>query len=214
LTQSSAGNMDTALKSQLNADLKQALRRGDKVKLAVIRAVLAAVSKAESDRKKKLVDDATSRGVAAAANSAAVMGEAERYAREEPGKSRDYYVSRAVMAALNPAELDRQSLLDNAEVRGEIAKEAKQREESIAAFKQGNRPELVLQEEAELAALRGYLPQPAGRDDIVKVARQVIAEVGAQGPRDKGKVMPRVIAQLRGRAEGREINEVVTELLG
>ncbi len=205
--------MDVDLKGQLNGDLKQALRAGDKVKLAVIRAVLAAVSKAESDRQKKLVDDATSRGIAAAASNAAIVREAERYAQEEPGKSRDFYVGKAVMAALDTAEINRQSLLDNSNILGVIAKEAKQREESIAAYKAGNRPDLVVQEEAELAVLRGYLPQPAGRDDIVAVARQVIAEVGAQGARDKGKVMPRVVAQLRGRAEGREINEVVTELL-
>jgi uncharacterized protein len=205
--------METELRGQLSADLKQALRAGDKVKLAVIRGVLAAVSRTESDRLKKLVDDATGRGIAGASSNAAVTREAERYAHDEPGKSRDYYVGKAVMAALDTAELNRQSQLDAAGILGVIAKEAKQREESIAAYKQGSRPDLVVQEEAELAVLRGYLPQPAGRDDIVTVARQVIAEVGAQGARDKGKVMPRVIAQLRGRAEGREINEVVTELL-
>jgi hypothetical protein len=205
--------MDTEPKGQLNADLKQALRAGDKVKLAVIRAVLAAVSKTESDRQKKLVEEATSRGVAAAAINPAIIKEAERLAEDDPGKSRDYYVGKAVMALLDTAELTRQSQLDHAGVLGVIAREAKQREESIAAFRLGSRPDLVAQEEAELAVLRTYLPQPATRDDIVAVARQVIADVGALGPRDKGKVMPRLIAQLKGRAEGREINDVVTELL-
>lgn len=120
---------------------------------------------------------------------------------------------RLVMAAIKNAEIAKQAELADNDVLGIIAKEARQREESIAAFKQGNRQDLVAQEEAELAVLRGYLPKPATRDEIIAEARRIIAEVGAQGPRDKGKVMPRLIAELKGRADGREINAVVTELL-
>ena len=71
----------------------------------------------------------------------------------------------------------------------------------------------MAQEEAELAVLKEYLPQQLTREEIIAAARQVIEEVGAQEPRDKGKVMPKLIAQLKGKADGREINEVVTELL-
>ena len=122
-------------------------------------------------------------------------------------------VLRLVISAVNNAEIAKQAKLENPDILGIIAKEAKQREESIAAFKAGNRSDLVAQEEAELTVLKTYLPEPANHDDIIAIAKQVIAEVGAQGPRDKGKVMPKVIAQLKGRADGREINEVVTELL-
>lgn len=122
-------------------------------------------------------------------------------------------VIRLVLAAVNNAEIARQAKLEDGDILGVIAKEARQREESISAFKQGNRPDLVAQEEAELAILKGYLPQPMTRDEIMAEARQVIAEVGAQGPGDKGKVMPNLIAKLKGRADGREINAVVTELL-
>jgi len=122
-------------------------------------------------------------------------------------------VIRLVLAALKNAEIARQADLENGDILGIIAKEARQREESIEAFKQGNRQDLVTQEEAQLAILKEYLPQRMARDDIVAEARRIIEEVGAQGPRDKGKVMPKLIAELKGRADGREINEVVTELL-
>ena len=121
---------------------------------------------------------------------------------------------RLLIAAINNAEIARQAPLEDTDIFGVIAKEVRQRHESIDAFKQGNRPDLVDKEEAELAVIQAYLPQQMSRDEIVKVARQVIAEVDAQGPGDKGKVMPKLIAQLKGRADGREINAVVSELLG
>jgi uncharacterized protein YqeY len=122
-------------------------------------------------------------------------------------------VIRLLIAAINNAEIARQAKLEDADIYGVIAKEIRQRKESIDAFKQGNRPDLVAQEEAELAVLQEYLPQQISREEIVAAARQVIAEVGAQGLSDKGKVMPKLIAQLKGKADGRLINEVVTELL-
>lgn len=120
---------------------------------------------------------------------------------------------RLILAAVHNAEIARQSSLTDGDVLGVIAKEARQREESIQAFKQGNRQDLAAQEEAELAVLQEYLPEQMTRDEIIAEARKVIEEVGAQGPKDKGKVMPKLIAELKGRADGRQINEVVTELL-
>jgi len=120
---------------------------------------------------------------------------------------------RLLMAAIGNAEIARRAALDDADILGIIAKEVRQRHESIEAFKQGNRQDLIAQEEAELAILQEYLPQQISREEIVEAARRVIEEVGAQGPGDKGKVMPKLIAQLKGRADGREINAVVTELL-
>jgi len=123
-------------------------------------------------------------------------------------------VLRLVLSAVNNAEIAKRAALETGDVLGILSKEAKQREESIEAFKQGNRQDLVDKEEAELAIIKGYLPQQMTRDEVVAEARRIIEEVGAQGPRDKGKVMPRLVAELKGKADGREINEVVTELLG
>ncbi len=120
---------------------------------------------------------------------------------------------RMVLASIQNAEIARQAALEDSDILGIVAKEVRQRKESIEAFKQGDRQELVAQEEAELAVLTEYLPQQITREEIIDAARKVIEEVGAQGPADKGKVMSKLIAQLKGRADGREINTIVTELL-
>ncbi len=122
-------------------------------------------------------------------------------------------VIRLVIAAIKNAEIARQATLDDTDILGIIAKEVRQRRESIEAFRQGNRLDLVAQEEAELTILNEYLPRQMTRKEIIVAARQVIEGVGARGAGDKGKVMPKLIAQLKGRADGREINAVVTELL-
>lgn len=120
---------------------------------------------------------------------------------------------RLVMAAISNAEIARRGALEDTDILGIITKEVRQHHESIDAFKQGNRQDLVAQEEAELAVLQGYLPRQMTREEIVEAARRVIEKVGALSPGDRGKVMPKLVAQLKGRADGREINAVVNELL-
>jgi uncharacterized protein YqeY len=120
---------------------------------------------------------------------------------------------RLVLSAINYAEMAKQATLNTGDIYGILAREVRQRQESIESFKLGNRPDLIAKEEAEMAVIQEYLPQQISHDEIVNVARQIISEVGAQGPGDKGKVMPKIIAQLKGKADGREINTVVTELL-
>jgi len=120
---------------------------------------------------------------------------------------------RLVMAAVKNAEVAGGEPLDDAGVLKVITKEVRRHRESIEGFQKGGRQDLVDAEEAELAVLLSYLPPAMSHEEIVKAAREVIAQAEARGPADKGKVMPILISQLAGRAEGREINEVVTELL-
>ena len=122
-------------------------------------------------------------------------------------------VIRLVLAAVNNAEIAKQAKLTDGDIISVMQKEIRQRQESITAFKQGNRPDLVAIEEAEMAVLQTYMPVQVSRDEIIAVAKGIIAETGARGPGDKGKVMPKIIAELKGKADGREINAVVTELL-
>ena len=119
---------------------------------------------------------------------------------------------RLALSALHNAEIAAGAELDEAGVQAVLAKEAKQRRESIEEFRKGNRPDLVDKEEAELAVISQYLPQQATREEIMEAARRVVQETGASGPKDLGKVMPVLMQQFRGRAEGRDVSEVVREL--
>jgi hypothetical protein len=129
------------------------------------------------------------------------------------GEERRKIAIRLVVAAVKNAEVAQGAPLDDSGILKVISKEASRRRESIEQFGKGGRQDLVAQEEAELVVLQAYLPPAVSRDEIVQAARAVIAQVGARGPADKGKVMPVLISQLAGRAEGREINEIVTQLL-
>ena len=130
-------------------------------------------------------------------------------ARDERRKS----VIRMALAAITNAEVEHGGELDDAGVIAVLQKQARQRRDTIAELRQADRPELLAAEEAELAILEEYLPRLLSREEIAAEARQVIAEVGATGMRQMGPVMRRLMAKLKGRADGRLVNEVVRELL-
>jgi len=122
---------------------------------------------------------------------------------------------RMLMSAIKNAEVagnERKELTDD-QVMQVIGKQVKQRKESIDEFQKAGRQDLVDKETAEMAVLQAYMPEQMGRDEIAAEVRKVIEEVGAKGPADKGKVMQVLMPRLSGKAEGREINAVVTELL-
>ncbi len=103
--------------------------------------------------------------------------------------------------------------LDESGVTDVIAKQAKDRRESIEMFGQGGRDDLVAKEEASLAILMEYMPEQFGADEIEAIARQAIADTGASGPGDRGKVMGRIMPQVRGKADGSQVNAIVSRLL-
>jgi uncharacterized protein YqeY len=120
---------------------------------------------------------------------------------------------RLLLSEVRNTEIAQQKPADDNKVLDVIAKEVKRRRESIEAFKQGNRNDLVAQEEAELAVLMSYLPKQMSRAEIIAAARQAIEAVGAKGLGDKGKVMSQLMPQLKGKADGKEVSEIVSELL-
>ena len=122
-------------------------------------------------------------------------------------------VLRLLLSSLHNAEIAQQKTLDDDGILIVTDKEAKMRRESIEAFEKGNRPDLVAKEKAELAILLEYLPEQMTRDQIVDAASKVISELGASSVKDKGKVMSQLMPQLRGKAQGQEVSEVVNQLL-
>ena len=146
-----------SLKDRLSDETKDALRAGDKVRLATLRLLSAAVKNKEVEVGHELDDD---------------------------------------------------------EVVQVAQKEAKQRRESIEAFDKGGRQDLVAREREELQVLSTYVPAGLSADEIDAIVEETVAEVGASGPGDMGKVMSAVMGKVRGRADGREVQAKVRARLG
>jgi uncharacterized protein YqeY len=108
---------------------------------------------------------------------------------------------RLLLAAIKQREVDERITLDDTQVVGIVDKLIKQRKDSIAAFAQAARTDLVDKESAEVTVLEGYLPQRLSADEIAVEVRRIVAELGATGPGDMGKVMGAVKAQLAGKAD-------------
>lgn len=121
---------------------------------------------------------------------------------------------RFLRAAIKNAEIEKQASLTDEDILGIITKQAKQLKDSMADFEQGDRQDLIERAQAELEVLSVYLPEQMGEDEVRDLARQVIAQVGAQGAKDMGKVMGPLVAQTKGRADGKMVQQIVKELLG
>lgn len=90
---------------------------------------------------------------------------------------------------------------------------AKKRREAIELYEQNNRPELAEKEKAELAVILEYLPKQMTREEIAERIAQIIIETGATGPQDANKVMPVIMKEVKGKADGRLVQEIVKERL-
>jgi len=200
-----------SLKEKLLQDMQDAMRSGDELRKSTIRMARAAIKNAEMARSDEMLsmaalDDITLRG-------ALYQEIRQRRAAATQHEQND----RTDLADKERAEIARliteASDLGDAGVEDVLRKEIKQRRDSAEQYRRGNRPDLVERELAEVEILQAYLPQQMGESDIEAEVRAVISEVGATGPKDISKVMPVVMSRLRGRAEGRIINQVVTRLL-
>ncbi|MGB9724645.1 MAG: GatB/YqeY domain-containing protein [Chloroflexia bacterium] len=120
---------------------------------------------------------------------------------------------RMLKAAIRNAEIEQQRELDDEGVLAVLERAAKQRRESIEAYRQGGREDLAAAEEMELRLIEAYLPQKMDEAEVRAVVVQVVAELGASGPADMGRVMKHLMEKLRGRADGRLVNALVREAL-
>jgi uncharacterized protein YqeY len=120
---------------------------------------------------------------------------------------------RGLLAAIKQREVDERITLDDAAVVGIVDKLVKQRKDSITQFTAGNRPDLVEKEAAELAVLEGYLPQRLDAAAIATEVAKLVAELGASGPSDMGKVMAAAKARLGGQADMAQVSAAVKQAL-
>lgn len=121
---------------------------------------------------------------------------------------------RLVRSAVKNREIDQKTVLDDAGICEVVSSLAKQRRESIRMFGEAGRQDLVEKEERELAVLLEFLPRQLSREEIAELVTGVIAETGAQGSKDMGRVMKSLMPHTAGRADGKLVSEVVKELLG
>jgi uncharacterized protein YqeY len=117
------------------------------------------------------------------------------------GDARRRDALRLLTAALKQKEVDERKSLTDADVVAVIDKMIKQRRDSVTQFEQGGRADLVEKENFEIAVLQGYMPAALSEADVEVEIAQAIAETGAQGPADMGKVMGALRGRLAGRAD-------------
>lgn len=120
---------------------------------------------------------------------------------------------RLLAAAIKQVEVDEQKELDDAAVQAILLKQAKQRRESIDEYEKAGRGELAKAEKTELAIIENYLPIMMDEAEIRALAEKVIAEVGATDVKSMGMVMGKLMPQVKGKADGKLVNQVVQDLL-
>jgi uncharacterized protein len=120
---------------------------------------------------------------------------------------------RMLLAAIKQKEVDEQITVDDVMVVGLVDKLVKQRKDSIAAYEKADRQDLADKEAAETTVLQGYLPQRMSTEEIALAVKQIVADVGASGPGDMGKVMGAVKQQLAGKADMGQVSAAVKAAL-
>ena len=142
------------LKAQLERDMKEALRGGDRIRLSTIRMIRSHIRNAEIDKRKEFSDE---------------------------------------------------------DVYGVLSTAIRSHEESLEYYRKAERNDLVEKEEAELEIIRSYLPPPLTEEELERIIGEVIKEVSAQGMKDMGKVMSKVMPLVKGKADGSSVNRMVQQ---
>ena len=120
---------------------------------------------------------------------------------------------RTVRAAIQNARLDKQAEFSEEDVLAVINKEAKKRKESIALYEQGGRTDLVQQESRELEIISAYLPEALSDEAVMQLINEALKETGAESMQDMGKVMGCIMPKIKGKADGKHVQNLVREKL-
>jgi uncharacterized protein YqeY len=179
-----------SIQERLAADLKDAMRGGEKARVDVIRTTRAALQSAQLELAKQRYD-------------AAARAVEEQYAADP--EARD--------AALAAISADAHVALDDAAAEAVIAKEIKRRRDAAEIYRKAAREDLAAPEDAEAIILESYLPKQLSVDELRPAVADLIAELGLSGPSSMGKLMPTLMERFKGRAEGRLLSQVARELL-
>ncbi|WP_432664587.1 GatB/YqeY domain-containing protein [Wukongibacter baidiensis] len=118
-----------------------------------------------------------------------------------------------IRASIKQYEVDNRTDIDEAGIMELISKQLKQRRDAISEFEKGNRQDLVDETQKEIEVLLGYLPKQLTEDEIREIVKATIEEVGAQSPKDMGKVMGALMPKVKGKADGKLVSKAVKELL-
>ncbi len=164
----------SSLKTKLQEDLKEALKKGDAERVLVLRQVFSAIVNTEKEKRARVY-------------------------RKEP--------------QLTEEDLEKKSLLTDEEIIEVLSLEAKKRREAITEFERGQRLDLSEKEKRELEIIQEYLPPQLSEEEIKKLAKEIIYNIGAKDLRDIGKVMAELMPKVKGRTEGSVVNKIVRELL-
>jgi uncharacterized protein len=121
---------------------------------------------------------------------------------------------RLLLAAMKQREVDERIELDDAAVVAIVEKLLKQRKDSFSQYQAAGRQDLANQEAFEIDVLTAYMPQPLAEAEVAALVRQAVAETGASGPRDMGKVMAWLKPKLAGRADMNAVSSLVKGALG
>jgi uncharacterized protein YqeY len=121
---------------------------------------------------------------------------------------------RMALASIKNAEVEARGELEDDLVLNLLQKEVKARQETIEGAKQADRPDLISKAEEEIAILNEFLPKPISQEELREFVQKAIAESGASSMAEMGKVMGILMPMIRGKADGKEANQIVRELLG
>jgi uncharacterized protein len=193
------------LREQLQADLKEAMKGGDETRKTVVRNLISALRESTENKRKDLVKKALKKHN--------VNRPSGNFGSEEAEQAAMAAYQQAMDTALSAENVEAESTLTDAEELSTVQRLVKQRQESIEQAQKAGRADLADIEASELVILEAYLPQQMSREEIEAEARTAIQQVGAQGPRDMGKVMSAMMPRVQGRADGKIISEVVKSLL-
>jgi len=131
-------------------------------------------------------------------------------------KSQDKFklsVLRMVRAAIKNQEIERKRSLDDSEVIDVLSREIKQRRDSLQDFEKAGRTDLAEQASAEIEIISAYLPKPLTDEEVTALVQQTIQETGASSKADMGKVMAALMPKVKGRADGKLVNQIVSQQL-